>query len=357
MAEPILIGVEHRPGFVEQLLPYLQHLAINVLGSGKTIGIEVSPAGLREARKLVRKGIPLQRAMPKYSGRNFLRLALEAEKIGYRVVCLSSSALFKESEQLLQKVREEKGFVNKQPEEWKKKNIPRVAGMQRAIADTYVNFVRENDFMVRKVERHKPDIIITGLAHALAIQKHFGIEKIHTLLKAKGQPHEALLAKYRREIENKEKTARKIIEKLNQIKEQAKIKESASIFQGKRGIRTIFEDILNYKEYLAFASGGKFKEILGTYFDQFQIKKRQKKIKSMILIDEALKGSDYVKSIRGEIRFLPKEYNYPTATFIYENKVAFFVFTDYPTAFLIESKEVAESYRNYFALLWKIAKK
>ncbi len=166
-----------------------------------------------------------------------------------------------------------------------------------------------------------------------------------------------LIQEKKLEIENKEKTARKIIEKLNQIKEQAKIKESASIFQGKRGIRTIFEDILNYKEYLAFASGGKFKEILGTYFDQFQIKKRQKKIKSMILIDEALKGSDYVKSIRGEIRFLPKEYNYPTATFIYENKVAFFVFTDYPTAFLIESKEVAESYRNYFALLWKIAKK
>jgi len=166
-----------------------------------------------------------------------------------------------------------------------------------------------------------------------------------------------LIQEKKLEIENKEKTARKIIEKLNQIKEQAKIKESASIFQGKRGVKTIFEDILNYKEYLAFASGGKFKEVLGIYFDQFQIKKRQKKIKSLILIDEALKGSDYVKSIRGEIRFLPKEYNYPTATFIYENKVAFFVFTEYPTAFLIESKEVAESYRSYFELLWKLAKK
>lgn len=166
-----------------------------------------------------------------------------------------------------------------------------------------------------------------------------------------------LIQEKKLEIENKEKTARKIIKELNQIQEQAKTKESASIFQGKRGIRTIFEDILNYREYFAFASKGKFKEILGIYFDQFQRKKKQKKIKSKILIEEGLKESDYVKSIHGEIRFLSKEYNYPTATFIYGNKIAFFVFTEYPTAFLIESKEVVESYRSYFGLLWKIAKK
>lgn len=159
----------------------------------------------------------------------------------------------------------------------------------------------------------------------------------------------------KQEIEKKEKRIKEIVKALKQTQEQVKIKESVAIFQGKRGLRTIFEDILNYKEYCAFASKGKFKEILGVYFDQFQKRKKQKKIKTRILIDESLKGSDYVKSIHGEIRFLPKEHNYPTATFVYDDKVAFFVFIEYPTAFLIESKEIAESYKSYFELLWNKA--
>ena len=166
-----------------------------------------------------------------------------------------------------------------------------------------------------------------------------------------------LIKEQKQEIEKKEKVTVELVKELQKIQEQAKAKESASIFQWKRGIRTIFEDILNYKEYYTFASEGKFKEVLGDYFYIFQKRKKQKKIKAKILIDESLRNSDYVKSIHGEIKFLSKEYNYPTATFIYDDKIVFFVFTEYPNAFLIESKEVAESYRNYFELLWKIAKK
>jgi len=46
----------------------------------------------------------------------------------------------------------------------------------------------------------------------------------------------------------------------------------------------------------------------------------------------------------------------PSATIVYDDKVAFFVFTEYPTAFLIESKEVASSFKCYFELLWDKAK-
>lgn len=135
-----------------------------------------------------------------------------------------------------------------------------------------------------------------------------------------------LVNEEREEIDKKEKDIRKVVRDLKYIQEQSKIKESAQIMQGKRAIKTIFEDILKYRKYYSFASEGKFKEILGTYFDQFQTKKRRSKIKAKILIDESLRGSDYVKSISGEIKFLPKEYSYPTATFIFGDKVAFFCF-------------------------------
>jgi len=157
-------------------------------------------------------------------------------------------------------------------------------------------------------------------------------------------------------LKEKELIAQKVIPKLKLMQEKPKIKENAHIFQGKRGIKIIFEDILKYQEYLVFASKGKFKEVLGAYFDQFQKRKKEKKIKSKLLIDESLKGSKYVKSIYGKVKFLPKEYNYPTATFVYGKNVAFFVFSEYPTAFLIESKEISDSFRSYFEILWKIAK-
>ena len=165
-----------------------------------------------------------------------------------------------------------------------------------------------------------------------------------------------LIKEKKHELEEKERLSQEIVKKLQQIQEQAKIKENAGIFQGKRGVKTIFEDILRHKEYYSLASSGKFKEVLGVYFDQFQRKKKQRKIKARILIDESLKNSDYARGIHGEVRFLPKEHSYPTATFIYGDTVALFVLTEYPTAFLIESKEVAESYRSYFDLLWKRAK-
>ncbi len=154
-------------------------------------------------------------------------------------------------------------------------------------------------------------------------------------------------------LESKEDHIKDMVKNLESIQEQAKIKESAQIYQGKRGLKTIFEDILNYNKICSFASKGKFGEVLGSYFDQFQNRKKQKKIKDRILINEELKASKYVKSIYGEVRFLPKDYDYPTATFIYGDKVAIFVFTEYPIAFVIENKEVANSYRTYFELLWE----
>lgn len=164
-----------------------------------------------------------------------------------------------------------------------------------------------------------------------------------------------LLEEERKRFEFKAEHIKNIVQNLERIQKQARIKESAQIYRGTRGLKTIFEDILNYNNICSFASGGKFKKILGNYFEQFQTKKKQNKIKDKILINEELKGTEYVKSIYGEIKFLPKNYDYPVTTLIYGGKVAIFVFTEYPSAFVIESKEVADSFRTYFELLWNKA--
>ena len=57
-----------------------------------------------------------------------------------------------------------------------------------------------------------------------------------------------------------------------------------------------------------------------------------------------------------EVRYIPKEYKTPTETTIYGEKVAIFLLTEEPKAILIKSKTIAEAYRNYFNLLWKVGK-
>ena len=46
-------------------------------------------------------------------------------------------------------------------------------------------------------------------------------------------------------------------------------------------------------------------------------------------------------------------YSSPAATNIYGNKVALIVWSENPFVVLIESKEIADSYRKKFEMLWK----
>ncbi|MBI2672600.1 hypothetical protein HYX16_06720 [Candidatus Woesearchaeota archaeon] len=49
--------------------------------------------------------------------------------------------------------------------------------------------------------------------------------------------------------------------------------------------------------------------------------------------------------------------NSPATTTIYGNKIAFFIWSDPILSILIESERMAEAYRNYFNILYSIAKK
>ena len=60
-----------------------------------------------------------------------------------------------------------------------------------------------------------------------------------------------------------------------------------------------------------------------------------------------------------QIRFLPQAFSRnPVVIAIYGNKVVHFLYSPDYFAFLIESKDIAENYRQYHKYLWeKIAKK
>ncbi|MEK6873612.1 MAG: helix-turn-helix domain-containing protein [Nanoarchaeota archaeon] len=142
----------------------------------------------------------------------------------------------------------------------------------------------------------------------------------------------------------------KLREKQNKLKQN----NQARVYQGLKAIKNIFEDILSYKEYFAFGEGMKTVEFLGPFFDYFQKEKKRRKINSKILMGIKYKNTKTVTGSYGDFRFL-KDYQPPTLTYIYGDNTAIIIWSEIPTAFVIESKEAAEGYKNYFNLLWKIA--
>ena len=154
--------------------------------------------------------------------------------------------------------------------------------------------------------------------------------------------------------ENEENLIKILPDLLNKIRTKKKI--SAEIFKGKEGIKTVYRDILSSKEYFNIGAGVPIKEVLDYYFDQIQIIKKQRKIKAKLLISESRRNTEFIKSLVGEFKYLPKEFEAPINTVIYGNKIAVILWSDL-IAFVIESEQASKAYRKYFQVLWNFAKK
>ena len=157
-------------------------------------------------------------------------------------------------------------------------------------------------------------------------------------------------------MREQEKIAEDILPNLKKMYKSSKDKEEFEVYQGRKGIRSILLDILKYKEYVAYGSRGLFLEIMKHDFVAFQNRKKELKIKARVVINESSRKSESIKVAYGKFKFIPDEYTGPSTTFVYGNYVAVMIWGENPTAMVIKSKGIAESYKNYFEFLWKTAK-
>ncbi len=153
-------------------------------------------------------------------------------------------------------------------------------------------------------------------------------------------------------MHEKESLLQPVIDTLTEQFSVSKEKQETNFYKGKEGLKTIFEDQLNYKEILILGASIKAYEILQFYFIWYDKKRKQKKIKSRIITSD--------KKIRkvplAHIKYLPEKYVSPVAVNIYGDKTAIILWAADPLAIVIKNKEISEGYRNYFEILWKVAK-
>ncbi len=163
-------------------------------------------------------------------------------------------------------------------------------------------------------------------------------------------------AKLLERLKEQEEAAKEIIPELNLLLKSSKEKEESNIYKGRKGIKSVLQDILSQKEYVAFGSRGNFLEIMQHDFMSFQKKKTELKIKARVILGESSRSSESVRVSSSYFRFIPEEFSSPTTTFVYNDCVAIIVWGETPIATVIKSRNVAESYSHYFELLWKQAK-
>ena len=158
-------------------------------------------------------------------------------------------------------------------------------------------------------------------------------------------------------LNEKEKSVKELLPELKK-KISPITKAEAHVFEGKEGFKTIRKDVLKQKKTLYLIGAvGKEDIFLKYFFPNFNKLRIKNKIKWKILYDAEVKGKTITKLKLMESRFLPKEYSSPAVINIYADKVVNVLWQEEnPVCFMIINKDIADSYRKWFELLWKYSK-
>lgn len=132
-----------------------------------------------------------------------------------------------------------------------------------------------------------------------------------------------------------------------------KEKPQVNVYEGAEGFKILMNDIIKTGEdFVGWGASDRVRELLPDYIIERYLKQReQKKIRGKQLFVET---EGVLKTPMSEFRVIPKEFSSPATTVIYNNKVAIMIYTAIPLVIIIKSKELADSYRKHFKLLWKI---
>ena len=146
---------------------------------------------------------------------------------------------------------------------------------------------------------------------------------------------------------------------LLRIKKNSNANENiAVVYQGLNGVKSIFEDILNSRKENLVLGAHKPPENIKGYLERFHKKRIRFRIKERLLFfnkTDTKRAKKLSELPFTKVRFLPNSNGSKVAINIYGDNVAMLMRKE-SGGFLIKNEFVAENFREYFNLLWKIGK-
>lgn len=159
-------------------------------------------------------------------------------------------------------------------------------------------------------------------------------------------------------IENKKKRILEILPELELKQKKSEEKQEAEIFEGTKGIiamlNLIIKDVKKGDDYLFFAVNvNEHNKEIQDFFSVYDIKRKEKG-----LIINGLAKQEF-KAFFIKRKFLKMRYTnlpIPSNISLCNNRVALFSWEDRPIGYLIESKQIADIFRNFFYEVWNKTK-
>jgi len=126
------------------------------------------------------------------------------------------------------------------------------------------------------------------------------------------------------------------------------------IFRGSEGIKAVWEDMLHADAIYWVGSGRYVPKAFPHFFASWDRRRIERKIWMHNLIRAELRQKTRAKYALEKRRFLPREFSgNPAVICVYGIRVVNFLYGKDLFAFVIESKELAENYRQYHKYLWE----
>ncbi|MDP3919156.1 MAG: helix-turn-helix domain-containing protein [Nanoarchaeota archaeon] len=155
-------------------------------------------------------------------------------------------------------------------------------------------------------------------------------------------------------VKEKENFIKDLIPKLKEIEKKEKTPFNVAVYEGREGLRTVMKEFMKHKDSCGFGSTGRA-------YDEFYESKHwirdmtKNKANLRLIMSNKFKGHKFTKAKLVNVKYLNVDSE--TTTMIFGDTITIHSIIDKPRVIVIKDKHIAESYRNYFEILWKSAKK
>ena len=159
-------------------------------------------------------------------------------------------------------------------------------------------------------------------------------------------------------INDKRDRFQQLLPQLILKQQQARQKPEVILYRGVRGIKELLLELLNAdgKEHHTFGSSKKSLMLGEAWWVDYHRRRANKKIKANLLFNDSLKAwKAEAKYPLATVKYTKQGFEPLTETIIRNDKVGIIIWTDKPIGTLIHQKEAAQSYDQFFNLMWNAA--
>lgn len=160
-------------------------------------------------------------------------------------------------------------------------------------------------------------------------------------------------------IEKQKEKASKFITTLKKI-EKKEPEYTAKVYKGIQGIKLVHDQLLEElkpgEEYLVICAPPEAGEKLRSYWQDHNVRRIKKKIKMKIIVNHGHPQiPDFKKYKYTKVKVLKPNVHTPSWIFVYHDIIVMATVTEETILFQIKNKPIADSYREFFKIMWKEA--